>query len=45
LYSYKQFSHDDVITTLTVEEYVVNTALADDIFSIKAKEFEGFEIY
>jgi outer membrane lipoprotein-sorting protein len=45
LYSYKQFSHDDVITTLTVEKYAVNTALSDDIFSIKAKEFEGFEVY
>lgn len=45
LYSYKQFSHDDVITTLTVEKYEVNTAISDETFSIKAKEFEGFEIY
>lgn len=45
LHSYKQFSHDDVITTLTVEKYTVNTTLSDDIFSIKAKEFEGFEVY
>lgn len=45
LYSYKQFSHDDVITTLTVEKYEVNTPLSDTLFSIKAKEFEGFEIY
>jgi len=45
LYSYKQFSHDGVITTLIVEKYEVNTALADDIFSIKSKEFQGFEIY
>jgi len=34
-----------VITTLTVEKYEVNTPLSDALFSIKAKEFEGFEIY
>lgn len=45
LYSYKQFSHDDVITTLIVEKYVVNNGLSDEIFSIKSKEFEGFEVY
>lgn len=45
LYSYKQFSYDDVVTTLTVEKYEVNTALSDALFSLKAKEFEGFEVY
>ncbi len=45
LYSYKQFSHDGVVTSLTVENYSVNTALSDELFSMKSKEFEGFEIY
>lgn len=45
LYSYKQFSHDDVITTLTVEKYVTNTALSDDLFSIDTAEFKDFEVY
>jgi outer membrane lipoprotein-sorting protein len=45
LYSYKQFAHDGVITTFTVEKYSVNTTLADALFSIKSAEFEGFEIY
>jgi outer membrane lipoprotein-sorting protein len=45
LYSYKQFAHDGVITTLTVEKYVVNTDLSNTLFSITAPEFEGFDIY
>lgn len=45
LYSYKQFAQDGVITTLTVESYQVNTEISDDLFSIKSKEFQGFEVF
>ena len=45
LYSFKQFGHNDVITTLTVTSYKVNEPLKDELFSIKAPEFSSFEVF
>jgi outer membrane lipoprotein-sorting protein len=45
LYNYKQFAQDGVITTLTVETYQVNTAISEEVFNLKAKEFQGFEMF
>lgn len=44
LYSYEQFGQNGVNTKLTVTSYIINTDLSDNLFSIKAPEFAGFDV-
>ena len=45
LYSFQQFGHNGVITTLTVTSYVVNETLKDELFSLNSPEFSTFELF
>ena len=45
LYSFKQFGHNDVVTTLTVTKYIVNEPIEDVKFSLKSPEFSTFELF
>lgn len=45
LFSFKQFGHNGVVTTLTVTKYVVNQPLDDKLFSLKSPEFSTFELF
>lgn len=45
LYTFKQFGHNGVITTLTVTNYVTNIPIDDKTFSLNSPEFSTFELF
>lgn len=45
LFSFKQFGHNGVVTTLSVTKYAVNQPLDDKMFSLKSPEFSTFELF
>jgi outer membrane lipoprotein-sorting protein len=44
LYSYQQFGQNGVNTKLTVTSYDTTTQLSENLFSLKAPEFSGFDV-